>query len=223
MKEWFLALFVSILIPTAFASPPQILVLGDSLSAGYGVPLGRGWVDLLQQRLRERGYPHAVFNASVSGDTTAGGVTRLPSLLEQRKPQVVIIELGANDGLRGFGFDQIRANLQRLIQLARASGSQVLLVGVRLPPNYGAAYVERFQAIFRELSNQEQIALVPYLLAGVAEDWDLMQTDGLHPSAEAQPQLLENVWPHLEPLVQEQRAAGNGNVRGSVDSGAARK
>jgi acyl-CoA thioesterase-1 len=223
MKEWFLALFVSILIPTAFASPPQILVLGDSLSAAYGVPVGRGWVDLLQQRLRERGYPHAVFNASISGDTTSGGVTRLPPLLEERRPQVVIVELGANDGLRGFGFDQIRANLQRLIGLARAGGSQVLLVGVRLPPNYGAAYVERFQAIFRELANQEQVALAPYLLAGVAENWDLMQIDGLHPSAQAQPQLLENVWPHLEPLLQEQRSAGNGDVRQSVDSGAVEK
>jgi acyl-CoA thioesterase-1 len=129
----------------------------------------------------------------------------------------VIIELGANDGLRGFGFGQIRANLKRLVQLARASGSQVLLVGIRLPPNYGAAYVERFQAVFRDLADEEQIPFVPYLLVGVAENWELMQADGLHPSAAAQPRLLENVWPHLEPLVKQQLATVKGSARESAD------
>jgi len=183
------------------AGAPVILVLGDSLSAGYGLPAGSGWVWLLERRLAEHGYPHRVVNASVSGDTTAGGLTRLPPLIERHRPAVLVIELGANDGLRGLPFQEIRANLTRLVRLARDAGARVLIVGTRLPPNYGAAYTDRFQAIFQTVAEDEGTALVPRLLAGVAEDWSLMQPDGLHPAAEAQEKLLANIWPALEPLV----------------------
>ncbi len=181
----------------------MILVLGDSLSAGYGLSRESGWVRLLEQRLADRSFSHRVINASVSGDTTAGGVTRLPPLLKRRAPDVLIIELGANDGLRGISFDVIGANLTQLIQLGKESGARILVIGNRLPPNYGAAYASRFQALFRDVAQREKVALVPRLLAGVADDWGLMQADGLHPTADAQPRMLDNVWPGLEPLLRE--------------------
>lgn len=186
---------------------PVILVLGDSLSADYGLPAGSGWVSLLEQRLVERGYPHRVINASVSGDTTAGGLTRLPSLLLRHRPAVLVIELGANDGLRGLAFEEIESNLTSLIRLGREADARVLLVGTRLPPNYGAAYTERFQAIYPAVATREEVALVPRLLAGVAEDWSLMQADGLHPTAQAQRRLLDNVWPVMEPLIRQTQSA----------------
>jgi acyl-CoA thioesterase-1 len=182
---------------------PVILVLGDSLSAGYGIPRESGWVRLLEQRLSDRGYPHRVVNASVSGDTTAGGLSRLPRLLDRRAPDVLIVELGANDGLRGISFAEIDANLTQLVQLGKESGARVLVVGNRLPPNYGAAYTDRFQALFKAVAEREQVAWAPRLLAGVADDWGLMQADGLHPNADAQPRMLDNVWPALEPLVRD--------------------
>jgi acyl-CoA thioesterase-1 len=187
----------------AWAEDPVVLVLGDSLSAGYGLPQDRGWVSLLSQRVRAEGYPHRVVNASVSGDTTAGGLTRLPPLLERDHPAVLVIELGANDGLRGLGFGEIEGNLIRLVDLGRRAGSRVLLIGVRLPPNYGAAYTEGFQAALRKVAEREKVPFVPHLLGGVAEHWDLMQSDGLHPTVDAQPRLLDNVWPKLEPLLRE--------------------
>jgi acyl-CoA thioesterase-1 len=183
------------------ADPPVILVLGDSLSASYGLDRESGWVSLLEERLRDLGLPQRVVNASVSGDTTSGGLTRLDTLLEQNRPTLLVIELGANDGLRGLGFDVIRNNLVEMIGRGRAAGSEILLTGIRLPPNYGAAYTEGFQAVFHEVAKAEDVPLVPDLLAGVAEDWSLMQADGLHPTAEAQPRILENVWPVLEPLL----------------------
>lgn len=182
---------------------PVILVLGDSLSAGYGLPRGSGWVWLLEQRLGDRGIPHRVINASVSGDTTAGGLSRLPPLLDRRAPDILIVELGANDGLRGIAFEEIESNLTRLVRLGKESGAKVLVVGNRLPPNYGAAYADRFQAVFQEVAEREQVALVPRLLAGVADDWGLMQADGLHPNVEAQPLMLDNVWPGLASLLPE--------------------
>lgn len=185
--------------------PPVILVLGDSLSASYGLDRESGWVSLLEERLRERGLDYRVVNASVSGDTTAGGLTRLGVLLDDQAPAVVVIELGANDGLRGLGFDVIRNNLTTLVELSRAVGSQVVMAGLRLPPNYGAAYTDGFQAVFREVAEAESVPLVQDLLAGVAENWDLMQADGLHPTAEAQPRILDNVWPVLEPLLEASR------------------
>jgi acyl-CoA thioesterase I len=186
------------------ADPPVILVLGDSLSASYGLDRDSGWVSLLEERLRDLALPQRVVNASVSGDTTSGGLTRLDRLLEQNRPTLLVIELGANDGLRGLGFDVIRNNLVEMIRRGRTAGSQILLTGIRLPPNYGAAYTEGFQAVFREVAEAEGVPLVPDLLAGVAEDWSLMQADGLHPTAEAQPRILENVWPVLEPLLRSE-------------------
>ncbi len=198
-----------LLLPTiTLAKPPVLLVLGDSLSAGYGIAREEGWVWLLDQRLKQLGLPHQVINASVSGETTAGGLTRLPSLLEQHHPAVMVIELGANDGLRGFDVETIHDNLTALIRQARAIDSLVLLVGVRLPPNYGAAYLGSFQDVFRTVSKTEEVPLVPALLKDVAEHWELMQDDGLHPKAEAQERILDNVWPSLEPLL---RATSGGD------------
>lgn len=200
-----LFLIAGLLLPgvSRAAGDPTILVLGDSLSAGYGLSMDSGWVRLLEQRIREHDYPHRVVNASISGDTTAGGLTRLPPLLERHSPAVLVIELGANDGLRGIAFEEIDTNLTRLARLGLESGARVLIVGTRLPPNYGAAYTDRFQALFKTVAERERVAWIPRLLAGVADDWGLMQADGLHPTAEAQPRILDNVWPGLEPLLRD--------------------
>jgi len=187
--------------PPARAQAPVILVLGDSLSAAYGIALADGWVALLQGRLRERGLDFQVVNAGISGDTTAGGLARLPGLLERHRPAVLIVELGANDGLRGMRPTMIRDNLARIIQAGRAAGSRVLLTGIQLPPNYGAAYNLAFQGVFQDLAATQGVALVPSLLAGVAEDRALMQADGIHPDTAAQSRILDNVWPVLAPLL----------------------
>lgn len=189
-------------VGAATSRAPVLLVLGDSLSAGYGLPLEQGWVSLLQNRIRAEGMPHRVVNASISGDTTAGGLSRLPALLDEHRPDVVIVELGANDGLRGFPPRQIADALERLVGLALDADSRVLIAGVRLPPNYGAAYAERFQRVFAEVAERTDAALVPRLLQDVAENGELMQADGLHPGASAQPKILDNVWPALQPLLQ---------------------
>jgi acyl-CoA thioesterase-1 len=180
---------------------PLILVLGDSLSASYGLDQDHGWVSLLEGRLRERGLPHRVVNASISGETTSGGRTRLPGLMARHQPNLLVIGLGANDGLRGLGFGVIRDNLEEMIRMGRSGGSQALLAGLRLPPNYGAAYTDGFQAVFQQIAAAEGVPLVENLLAGVAEDRSLMQADDLHPNAAAQPRILDNVWPVLEPLL----------------------
>lgn len=197
-------LIAGMLLPGALAAaaePRAIVVLGDSLSAAYGLPMERGWVALLGARLTDAGLAYRVVNASISGDTTGGGLTRLPQVLERERPAVVVIALGANDGLRGIPLGQIEDNLKALVRLVRGAGAKVLLVGVRLPPNYGAAYTDGFQATLRGVADGDQAPLVPDLLAGVADDWRLMQADGLHPTAEAQPRILDNVWPGLEPLL----------------------
>jgi acyl-CoA thioesterase-1 len=186
---------------------PALLVLGDSLSAGYGIALDKGWVNLLQGRIEREGLPHRVVNASISGDTTAGGLARLPELLKDHRPAVVLIELGANDGLRGFSPTRIADALDQLVQISREAGSEVVLAGVRLPPNYGEAFSDRFQRIYQDVARRNDVALVPQLLLGVAEDFGLMQPDGLHPTAEAQARILENVWPVLMPLLQETAAS----------------
>jgi acyl-CoA thioesterase-1 len=191
------------------AGPPVILVLGDSLSAGFGIAQADGWVSLLQGRLGERGLDYGVVNASISGETTAGGLTRLPQLVERHRPAVLVVALGANDGLRGLNLDVPRENLTRMVRIGRAAGARVLLVGIRLPPNYGAAYERAFQAVFNQVAEAEGVPLVPFLLAGVAEDWGLMQADGIHPTAAAQERILENVWPVLEPLLAGLRPAGD--------------
>ena len=194
----------------AAAAPPRVLVLGDSLSASFGTALDQGWVSLLKQRIDAEGLPHQVVNASISGDTTAGGRSRLPALLAEHTPSVVVIELGANDGLRGFPPKRIAGALTALVEQAQAADARVLVVGVRLPPNYGSAYAEQFQQLYVEVAEDTGAALVPRLLAGVAEDRDLMLADGLHPTAAAQPQLLENVWAQLLPLLAATAQAGAG-------------
>lgn len=195
------AMTVFALPPAAQAEPPVILVLGDSLSAAYGIALEDGWVARLQGRLQGLGLDYRVVNAGLSADTTAGGLARLPALLARHQPTVLILELGANDGLRGLRPAVIRENLAQCIRLGREAGSRVLLIGIQLPPNYGAAFNQVFQAVFQDLANSEGVPLVPSLLAGVAEDRTLMQADDLHPNAKAQPRILDNVWPKLEPLL----------------------
>jgi acyl-CoA thioesterase I len=176
-------------------------VLGDSLSAGYGIRSAQGWVALLEQRLRTQGYGYKVVNASVSGETTGGGLQRLARALELHRPAVVIVELGANDGLRGLNNSLTRDNLTKIIAESKKSGAQVLLVGMRLPPNYGPKYTNDFMRMYRDIAAESKVALVPFLLQSVALKPDLMQEDGLHPTAAAQPALLDTVWPILEPLL----------------------
>ncbi len=183
------------------AEAPVILVLGDSLSAGYGLQVEQGWVSLLQRRLKERGFPHQVINASISGDTTDGGLSRLPAALERHRPALVILELGANDGLRGQPPMAMANNLGRMIELSRQAGARVLLAEMRIPPNYGPLYTQKFQTTFGEVAKRYDIPLIPFLLEGVAGNPTLIQDDGLHPRAEAQPRVLANVWPTLEPLL----------------------
>jgi acyl-CoA thioesterase-1 len=179
----------------------SILVFGDSLSAAYGIAASRGWVALLAERLRREHLDYSVVNASISGDTSAQGLSRLPRALQRHKPAIVILELGANDALRGLPVAQMEKNLERMIRLARGSGAAVLLVGMRMPPNYGPEYTQAFAAAFARLAAKHKTALVPFLLEGMAENPDLFQPDRLHPVASAQPILLENVWKALRPLL----------------------
>jgi len=194
------------------APPPVLLVLGDSLSAAFGIGQDRGWVALMQQRLVQQGYPHRVVNASVSGETSAGGVARLPQLLGQHRPAVVVLELGANDGLRAIPAKVLGENLRAMIDAAQAAGAKVLLLGIRLPPNYGAAFNARFEKVYAEVAAEKGVALETFFLRGVAEQRALMQPDGLHPGAEAQPLLLDNVWPALVPLLDASRTAISGSA-----------
>ena len=182
-------------------APPVILLVGDSVSAGYGLPTGVGWASLLQQRLDARHFRYRVVNASISGDTTAGGRARLGALLAQHRPAITIIELGGNDGLRGGSLDAMRANLDAMTSAAQNAGSRVLLVGIRVPPNYGAAYGERFAATYGEVARARKAALVPFLFEGFAENDSMFQPDRIHPLAGAQTKMLDNVWPSLAPLL----------------------
>ncbi len=180
----------------------KILVIGDSLSAAYGIEKRLGWVALLQQRLRERNPNARVINASITGDTTRGGLARLPAALEREHPNIVIIALGGNDGLRGFAPQQTRTNLRQMIEQSRAIGAEVLLLGVKLPMNYGRAFGEKFHRVYLELADEQQVPVVPFFLEGVAETRELMQADGIHPAVEAQPRILENVWERLAPMLE---------------------
>ena len=186
---------------TATAAPGPLLVLGDSLSSAHGIAPESGWVHLLEGRLKQSADPRAVVNASISGETTAGGLQRLPSLIAQHKPAIVIVELGANDGLRGLPLAEIRANLTRIITASRDAGAKVVLIGIELPINYGPQYRDGLRSLYRDLAGEFNLPLVPFLLDGVALDPDLMQDDGLHPRAEAEPRVLENVWKVLEPAL----------------------
>ena len=196
-----LFLLLCLFAAQVLAKPGTVLVLGDSLSAGYGIPRGQDWVSLLQQRLDGSDQAYRVINASITGDTTHGGLTRLPAALQRHQPEIVLVELGGNDGLRGLDLATTRDNLRAMIHLARQAGARVLLLGLRLPANYGKVYADRFHAVYTELAASENAALVDFFLEGVAETTELMQPDGIHPSARAQPRILDNVWEGLEPLL----------------------
>lgn len=198
---WILFLVVAVFNVAATAKAqekPTILVLGDSLSAGYNIDVEQGWVELLNQKLQQEGYPHTVINGSISGDTTTQGLLRLPTLLEQHEPEIVIIELGGNDALRGTAPNAIKRNLGKLIDTSKRSGAEVLLLAIQIPPNYGQRYAQAFFDNYAQLANEKRVKLVPFFLENVGGNEELMQDDGIHPNVKAQPILLENIWPQLE-------------------------
>jgi acyl-CoA thioesterase I len=197
-----------IALQNAVASARTILVFGDSLSAAYGIRPEQGWVTLLTQRLQTQGYGYQVVNASVSGETSSGGLERLPRALKLHAPVIVILELGANDGLRGLPVNAMRDNLARMVQLSLGAGARVLLVGIRIPPNYGPRYTDEFARVYPELAQQYHLPLVPFLLEKVALDTALMQEDGLHPNADAEPMVLDTLWPYLKPLINNKPQSG---------------
>jgi acyl-CoA thioesterase-1 len=186
----------------ARAETPVILVFGDSISAGFGLAhVEQGWVALLQTKLKNEDYGYQVVNASVSGETTAGGLARLPRALNLHQPKIVILELGGNDGLRALPIAQMRANLTRMAELAAAAGAKVLLLGMRIPPNYGPEYTEQFHACYTDLARDKKLFFVPFLMSDIAQSTNLMQADGIHPNELGQPKLLANLWPSLQPLL----------------------
>jgi acyl-CoA thioesterase-1 len=199
----FVLFIVGLLAGAAAHAAQSVLVFGDSLSAGYGLRSAEAWPSLLGERLRTQNADYALVNASLSGETTAGGRTRLPAALQQHRPQVVIIALGANDGLRGLSLDAMRSNLKAMIAAAAGARARVLLVGMEMPPNYGPDYTRKFRAVYGELARDTKVALVPFLLDGFAEKRDLFQADGIHPTAAAQPIIVDNVWPALKPLLEK--------------------
>jgi acyl-CoA thioesterase I len=186
---------------SAAAASSTLLVFGDSLSAAYGISPQQGWVQLLAERIRRAALPWQVVNASVSGETTAGGLRRLPEDLKRHHPSIVAIELGANDALRGQPIASIRSNLEQMIRLARDAHAQPVLVGIMIPPNYGIDYAREFQQVYRDVARKLDVPLVPFLLDGLVDKPDMFQADQLHPTAQAQPRLLDNVWPTVEPLL----------------------
>lgn len=188
-------------VALAQSAAPVILIIGDSISAGYGLPPGTGWATLLQNRLAAERFRERVVNASISGDTTAGGRARIGALLAQHRPEVTVIELGGNDGLRGGSLKAMRENLEAMVVAAQKAKSRVLLLGMRLPPNYGPTYVQRFAATYREVAKARKAALVPFMFEGFGEDNAMFQPDGIHPVVAAQGKLLDNVWSALKPLL----------------------
>ena len=202
LKKLVSCLLLAILLALpAFAAEKRVLVFGDSLSAGFGIAVKDSWPSLLGQRLKEHGSGFAMANASISGETTAGGRTRFGAALSQFKPKVVILALGANDGLRGLPVAAMKENLQVMVRQARQQGARVLLVGMRLPPNYGPQYTQDFETVFRDLARSEKTALLPFLLEPIALDGNAYQPDGLHPTAAAQPKIVDHVWAALKPLL----------------------
>jgi acyl-CoA thioesterase-1 len=185
------------------ADAPVVLIVGDSISSAYGLANGEGWVDLLAAKLNDEGYRQRVVNASISGDTTAGGRARLPALLRQHRPAIVVIELGGNDALRGGSLAATRANLDAMTVAAQGAGAKVVIVGMQLPPNYGPAYVRQFAALFAEVAKERKTAFVPYAFDGFGDDLAQFQSDRIHPNAAAQPRILANVWPALAPLLRK--------------------
>ena len=201
MRVWFVSAALALMCMAQNAAAGTILIVGDSISAGFGLDTRLGWVSLLEQRLEREGHDDRVVNASISGDTSAGGQARLPALLTEHKPDVVIVELGGNDGLRGQPPAQLQQNLAAMIDAAKTAGAKVLLLGMQLPPNYGPRYTEAFARVYTQLADEKQNALVPFFLEGVGGHPELMQADGLHPAAAGQKRLLDNVWPALKPLL----------------------
>jgi acyl-CoA thioesterase I len=202
LKNWALCgMLMLTASASAYSAPKTVLVLGDSLSAEYGLTRGSGWVALLEQKLKQEKIDASVVNASISGETTSGGRSRLPALLKQHKPDVVVIELGANDGLRGQPVTAAEANLRAMIEQAQQHRARVLLVGMRMPPNYGRDYTERFFGMYKNLATQYKSPLVPFMLDGVADKPTLFQADRLHPNASAHPIILANIWPQFAALV----------------------
>jgi acyl-CoA thioesterase I len=194
-------LFICLSLPAAASAEKSILVLGDSLSAAYGIARERGWVALLDERLKRERLDYSVVNASISGDTTGGARARLRPLLEKHRPAVVVVELGGNDGLRGLPVTQMRTNLAAIIKESQTAGARVVLVGVRLPPNYGEVYNSAFEAAYRELAKAHRVPLVPFILEDFAGNPEYFQPDRIHPTAEAQPLMLDRVWGGLKPLL----------------------
>lgn len=208
-KEYRLKFCIAlILLGLAFVGPsqaqdptkPTLLVTGDSLSAEYGIARGTGWVTLLANRLKQEGSSWEIMNASISGETTSGGLTRLPKLLAQKKPKLVIIELGANDALRGLSLAETEKNIRTMVELSKKSGAEVLLVGMRIPPNYGQEYTQQFAQLYVRIAKSQQVALLPFFLEGVAQRNDLFQADRIHPNEAAQPILFQNIWTALGPF-----------------------
>ncbi|AIC21414.1 MULTISPECIES: arylesterase [Pseudomonas] len=201
MRVWFLSAGLALMCMAQNAAAGTVLIVGDSISAAFGLDTRQGWVALLEQRLKSEGFDDKVVNASISGDTSAGGQARLPALLAEHKPELVILELGGNDGLRGQLPTQLQQNLASMIDSSKASGAKVLLLGMQLPPNYGVRYTQAFAEVYSKLANEKNVALVPFFLEGVGGNPELMQADGIHPAVAAQGKLLENVWPTLKPLL----------------------
>jgi acyl-CoA thioesterase-1 len=202
MRNWLIGTALSLLLwgPSAFAG--TVLVVGDSISAALGLDTRDGWVALLQERLKTEGFDHQVVNASISGDTSSGGLARLPALLSEHKPEWVIIELGGNDGLRGQSLAQLQQNLADMAAKSQAIGAKVLLLGMKLPPNYGQRYTTAFADVYPKVASETGAALVPFLLEGSAGMPGMTQADGIHPTAQAQPILLDNVWPTFKPMLE---------------------
>jgi len=184
-----------LVVGTSHAQEPTILIVGDSLSAGYGIDVDQSWATLLQSRLEEQGYEHRVVNASIGGETTEGGATRIDQALEIHGPALVILELGGNDGLRGIPASRMQDNLENIILKSEASGAAIVMLGIRIPTNYGRRYREAFEKVFRDLASQHDIPWIEFFMEGIAFNEDLMQSDGIHPNAAAQPLLLDNAWP----------------------------
>lgn len=201
MRVWKKVAAVLLMALANGASAATVLVVGDSISAGFGLDTSRGWVALLQQRLVQQGNADTVVNASITGDTSANAQARLPALLAAHKPELLVLELGGNDGLRGQPPAQLQQNLSQMIDAARASGAKVLLLGMRLPPNYGVRYTQAFAQVYANLAQDKHVAWVPFMLEGVGGVPELMQADGVHPNQSAQGRLLDNVWPALQPLL----------------------
>ena len=201
MRAWWLSGALTLMLWAQGAVAGTLLVVGDSISAAFGLDSRQGWVALLEKRLSEEGFEHSVVNASISGDTSAGGAARLSALLVEHKPELVIIELGGNDGLRGQPLAQLQQNLASMVEQSQQAGAKVLLLGMKLPPNYGGRYTTAFAQVFTDLAEQKQVPLVPFFLEGVGGVPGMMQADGIHPTEAAQEILLDNVWPTLKPML----------------------